>query len=130
MGRPDAVPIGSSGKGTGMASGRNEVLTVDRSPLWAADQLAEQASRLARRNAALEDFAALVAHDVRSWLLSALLNDAPREGVKRALELVDSILEAVHADQASGGAATVSDCVRHASVVRRVDRCDTPRRGR
>ncbi|HEY3083933.1 MAG TPA: hypothetical protein VGK28_00600, partial [Candidatus Dormibacteraeota bacterium] len=35
-----------------------------RHPRWTADQLAEQAARLARRNEALEDFAALVAHDI------------------------------------------------------------------
>ncbi|HEV8526087.1 MAG TPA: HAMP domain-containing sensor histidine kinase [Actinomycetes bacterium] len=85
-----------------------------RHPRWTADQLAEHAARLARRNEALEDFAALVAHDIRSSLVSALLDDAPREGVKRALELVDSILEAVRADQAGGGAAAVADCVRQA----------------
>ncbi len=33
---------------------------------WTAEQLAEHAARLARKNEALEDFAALVAHDVKS----------------------------------------------------------------
>ena len=89
---------------------------------WTADQLAEQAARLARRNEALEDFAALVAHDIRSSLVSALLDDAPREGLKRALELVDSILEAVRAERAGGGVAAVADCVRQAVA----DLGDTP----
>ena len=79
-----------------------------------ADHLAEQAARLARRNEGLEDFAGLVAHDVRSSLVSALLNDAPRDGLMRALDLVDSILEAVRADRADGGNAPVAECVRQA----------------
>ncbi len=95
------------GRDVALATGRQGVHDT-------AEQLAEQAARLARRNEALEDFAGLVAHDVRSSLLSALLRDAPREGLKRALELVDSILEAVHADRASDGLAPIADCVRQA----------------
>ncbi len=81
---------------------------------WTAEQLAEHVSLLARKNEALEDFAALVAHDVKSSLLSALRSDAPRENLSRALELVDSILEAARADGAVGGAALLADAVREA----------------
>ena len=81
---------------------------------WTAEQLAEHAARLARKNEALEDFAALVAHDVKSSLLSALRSDEPREALTRALEIVDSILEATRADRADGGAAQGADCVQQA----------------
>jgi signal transduction histidine kinase len=48
------------------------------------DQLAEHVARLARKAEALDDFAALVAHDVKSSLLAALRDEDPREGLTRA----------------------------------------------
>ncbi|WP_158441345.1 ATP-binding protein [Kribbella steppae] len=81
-----------------------------------AEQLADEAERLARQNEALEDLVALVAHDVRSSLLSALGGDGPGENKMPALELVDSILEAVRADQSPRGVASVADCVRLAAA--------------
>jgi signal transduction histidine kinase len=76
------------------------------------EQLAEHVSRLARRTEALDDFAGLVAHDVRSALITALREEDPRAGLTRALELVDSILEAVRAEQGGTGVARLADCVR------------------
>ena len=81
---------------------------------WREDQLAAHASRLARRTEALDDVAGLVAHDVKSSLISALREEDPREGLTRALELVDSILEAARADLGSGGVADVASCTRRA----------------
>ena len=78
------------------------------------EQLAEHVSRLARKTEALDDFAGLVAHDVRSSLLAALRDDDPREGLTHALELVDSILEAVRADQGGTVVARLADCVQQA----------------
>jgi signal transduction histidine kinase len=78
------------------------------------EQLAEQVTRLARKTEALDDFAGLVAHDVKSSLLAALRDEDPREGLTRALELVDSILEAVRADQAGACVARLADCVQQA----------------
>jgi signal transduction histidine kinase len=78
------------------------------------DQLVEHVARLARKTEALDDFAALVAHDVKSSLLAALRGEDPREGLARALEVVDSILEAVRADQAGTGVARLADCVQQA----------------
>lgn len=74
----------------------------------------EHVARLARKTEALDDFAGLVAHDVKSSLLAGLRDEDPREGLMRALELVDSILEAVRADQAGTGAARLADCVQQA----------------
>jgi len=78
------------------------------------EQLVEHVTRLARKTEALDDFAALVAHDVKSSLLAALRDEDPREGLTRALELVDSILEAVRADQGATGVARLADCVQQA----------------
>jgi signal transduction histidine kinase len=81
---------------------------------WSEERLAEHASRLARRAEALDGFAALVAHDVKSSLLTALRDEDPRAGLTRALELVDSILEAVRVHEAAAGVAPLEDCVQRA----------------
>jgi signal transduction histidine kinase len=78
------------------------------------EQLADQVARLARKNLALEDFAALLAHDVRSSLLGALRCDEPRDGLTRSLRLVDSILDAVREDRAHGETGSVAACARQA----------------
>jgi signal transduction histidine kinase len=78
------------------------------------DQLAAHASRLARRTEALDDVAGLVAHDVRSSLIAALRNEDPREGLTRALHLVDSILEAARADLGSSRISDIASCTQQA----------------
>ncbi len=78
------------------------------------EQLAEHVGRLARKTEALDDFAGLVAHDVKSSLLDALHDEDPRQGVVRAIGLVDSILEAVRTDLAASGVSRVADCVQQA----------------
>jgi len=78
------------------------------------EQLAEHVARLARKTEALDDFAGLVAHDVKSSLITALRGEDPREGLTRALELVDSILAAVRAEQGGTGVARLADCVQQA----------------
>lgn len=78
------------------------------------EQLAEHVARLARKTEALDDFAALVAHDVKSSLIDALRDEDPRNGLTRALELVDSILEAVRTEQGGTGVARLADCVQQA----------------
>ena len=78
------------------------------------EQLVAHVARLARKTEALDDFAGLVAHDVKSSLLAALLEDDPRAGLMRALELVDSILEAVRADQGGTGVARLAECLQRA----------------
>lgn len=82
-----------------------------------AERLAEYAVRLVRQNEALEDFAGLVAHDLRTVLVAGLRSGSTRESLTRALQLVDSILEAVHADSGDGNdTASVPDCVRDAAL--------------
>jgi signal transduction histidine kinase len=60
----------------------------------AEERLARATARLARRNQALEEFAALVAHELKTPLHAALVADGASREVERALDLVDSLLEA------------------------------------
>ena len=53
---------------------------------------------LVRRNEALEDFAALVAHELKTPLLAALVADDPSGLVDEALDLVETLLEAATND--------------------------------
>jgi signal transduction histidine kinase len=62
----------------------------------AEERLACATTKLARRNQALEEFATLVAHELKTPLHAALVADDPSREVERALELVDSLLEAAH----------------------------------
>jgi signal transduction histidine kinase len=78
------------------------------------EQLVEHVARLARKTEALDDFAGLVAHDLKSSLLAALRGEDPRQGLTRALELVDSILEVVRADQGCTGVAQLQDSAHRA----------------
>jgi signal transduction histidine kinase len=65
---------------------------------FADELLAAQAARLARRNEALEDFASLVAHELKAPLHAALLQPDTVDAVEQALGLVDTLLEAARAD--------------------------------
>jgi signal transduction histidine kinase len=76
------------------------------------DQLAVHVARLARQNEALDDFTGIVAHEVKSALLHALLSDEPKAGLRRALELVDTILEAFRASKADNDVAAVDQVVQ------------------
>jgi signal transduction histidine kinase len=89
-------------------------MQANAAPMSTEEQLAEHVGRLARRTEALDDFAGLVAHDVKSSLLAGLRDEDPHAGLTRSLELVDSILEAVRADQAPTDVARLADCVQQA----------------
>src|SRR5439155_4262657 len=67
----------------------------------AEQRLARAASQLARRNEALEDFAALVAHELKTPLHAALLADDPSKFVEDALLLVDALLDAAQNEPAA-----------------------------
>jgi signal transduction histidine kinase len=73
-------------------------LSVARNDL--VERLTDATSVLARRNAALEDFAALVAHELKTPLQTALLTDDPAREIGKALELVDSILDTARTEAA------------------------------
>ena len=66
--------------------------------------LAERVMWLARRNEALDDFASLVAHELKGTLLAAASADP--DGVGHALGLVDDLLDAARSEGADGWAET------------------------
>src|SRR4051812_37253670 len=78
----------------------------------AEERLARATTRLARRNQALEEFAALVAHELKTPLHATLVADDAASELRRALELVDSLLEAAH--EARTGFASVNACLEQA----------------
>jgi signal transduction histidine kinase len=120
-GRRVAVPAGPAGVVIVVAGGNGPELRAAVRRLapvlrrrWTEERLAQQAVRLARHNQALGDFAALVAHELKTPLELARLQDDPSVGVERALELVDVLLEAAQAESASQGCASAADCVDEA----------------
>jgi len=71
----------------------------------------ELLGQLARRNEALEDFAALVAHELKTPLQAALLADDPSKLVEEALDLVDELLESAQDSPFERPFASVADCL-------------------
>ena len=64
---------------------------------------------LARRNEALEDFAALVAHELKTPLQAALVADDPSRPVEDALDLVEALLEAAGEEPDETAFASVAE---------------------
>jgi signal transduction histidine kinase len=80
---------------------------------WCEERMAQEAMKLARRNEALEDFAALVAHELKTPLEEALLSDDAASVLDPALVLIDSLLEAARETRA--GASCASACLGEAA---------------
>ena len=80
----------------------------------AEEQLVRTAMQLARRNEALEDFAALVAHELKAPLHAALAADEPSGLLEEALALVDAVLEAAHHSGAQSS-ASAAECLAQAA---------------
>jgi len=80
----------------------------------AEERLARTTIELARRNEALEDFAALVAHELKTPLLSALVADDPSKPVEDAILLVDAMLEASRSRPGDTTFASVTECLAQA----------------
>ena len=120
-GRRVAVPVGPAGvvivvggdTGPEFSAAVRRLASVLRRR-WTEEQLAQQAVRLARHNQALGDFAALVAHELKTPLELARLQDDPSVGVERALELVGVLLEAAQAESATQGCASAAGCLEEA----------------
>jgi signal transduction histidine kinase len=113
-----AIPLGPAGALV-LTGGRRPVELVARLvPVvrrrWADEQLVQQAARLARRNQGLEDFAALVAHELKTVLRTVPLLEDPEEGLSRANELVDAVLEAARADGSIRVGAAPAQCLADA----------------
>jgi signal transduction histidine kinase len=86
------------------------------------DWIRRDSEALARRNEALEDFAALVAHELKTPLEAALVADDPSRPVEDALNLIEALLEAAQDESdetAFGSIAEILDEVAedlHAEV--------------
>jgi signal transduction histidine kinase len=77
----------------------------------AEERLARKAVQLARRNETLEDFAALVAHELKTPLQAALVADDPSAPVEDALDLVDALLEAARNEPVERVFGSVAACL-------------------
>ena len=75
----------------------------------AEERLAKTTVQLARRNAALEDFAALVAHELKTPLQAALVAADPSSPVEEALDLIDALLETAQNERVDRTFASVAE---------------------
>lgn len=80
----------------------------------AEERLARTTIELARRNEALEDFAALVAHELKTPLQAALVAADPSRPVEEALNLVDGLLEAAQNERDKREFTPVAECLDQA----------------
>jgi signal transduction histidine kinase len=118
VGRRTAIPIGPAGTlvvigarpGASVADALGRLVPLLRRR-WTEERLAQHASVLARRVEALEDFAALVAHELKAPLQAALLADEAATGATAALELVDAVLEAVRCEDSLEDSAPSAACL-------------------
>ena len=113
-----SLPIGSVGlfafHGRGLDPGLQSAL-ASLTPIVrrraAEERLARTTVQLAHRNEALEDFAALVAHELKTPLQAALMADDPSALVEDALDLVDALLEASRNEPAEPTFSSVTACL-------------------
>ena len=80
----------------------------------AEERLARTTIQLAQRNEALEDFAALVAHELKTPLHAALVAEDPSRPVEEAISLVDALLEASRSQASEARFASVAECLEQA----------------
>jgi signal transduction histidine kinase len=113
-----ALPIGPVGALVVVAEGRGRDALDALGRLapvvrrrWTDERLADHAALLARRVQALDDFAALVAHELKGPLQAALLTDDPAPEIRRALHVVDSVIEAVRSESATDACSSPQACL-------------------
>lgn len=110
MGPVGAFVVVAAGRGEGVIGALARLAPVVRRR-WTEERLADHAALLARRSQALEDFAALVSHELKGPLQAALLTDDPAPEIRRALHVVDSVLEAVRSESATGACCSPQACL-------------------
>ena len=120
-GRRTAFPVGSLGSlvlvGDNWGHELSEVVTrfvAVLRRLATEEQLAIHALRLIRKNEALEDFAALVAHELKGALDTARLQTDAASAIDDAIGLVDSILEVARSESAPEQSACAARCLEEA----------------
>jgi signal transduction histidine kinase len=110
MGPVGTLVLVAAGRGEGVFSALERLAPVVRRR-WTEERLADHAGLLARRSQALEDFAALVSHELKGPLHAALLTDDPAPEIRRALHVVDSVFEAVRSESATGACCSPQACL-------------------
>jgi signal transduction histidine kinase len=78
------------------------------------EHLARAAASLARRNEALDEFAALVAHELKTPLQAALAAEDPTAYINDALDLVDVLLAAAQTGSVAEASTDVGGCLDRA----------------
>ena len=78
---------------------------------WTHEHLAGRVVDLALRNQALEDFASLVAHELKAPLHAALLTADAAPCVEQAVDLVDELLEAARSERAHGESSAPAEAL-------------------
>jgi signal transduction histidine kinase len=78
------------------------------------EHLARAGARLARRNEALDEFAALVAHELRTPLHAALAGGDPTVSIGEALDLVELLLAAAQTGTLGAVSTDVAGCLDRA----------------
>src|SRR6266487_1820652 len=116
-----SLPLGSSGLFVlqgGSLDPRLQSALASLTPIArrraAEERLARTTVQLAQRNEALEDFAALVAHELKTPLQAALVADDPSRSVEDAILLVDALLEASRSGPSEETFASVAECLEQA----------------
>jgi signal transduction histidine kinase len=79
------------------------------------EHLARAAARLARHNEALDEFAALVAHELKAPLHAALAGQDPAVSIGEALDLVDVLLAAAQTGPFAAASTDVAGCLSRAA---------------
>ena len=92
-----------------LTKNREQVMVGERNG-HGLDELAEKVTELARRNEALEDFAALVAHELKRPLLEVAYGGDPVAAASQALALVDAVLALATSGRRAEG-TPVEDCL-------------------
>jgi len=112
--RTGAFVLRGGSVGPGLASALATAAPIIRRRA-AEERLDRIAIELARRNEALEDYAALVAHELKTPLHAALLADDPSRHLDDALELVEALLEAARTEPAGTTFGSAKECVGRAT---------------
>jgi signal transduction histidine kinase len=119
LGQAGAVVVVGGRCDAGLESALASVMPILRRRC-VEERLAGAAMRLARRNETLEEFAALVAHELKTPLQEALLADDASSALERALDLVDSLIEASRDSRErthASAAACLDDVLRDLGAV-------------
>jgi signal transduction histidine kinase len=127
-GERDSVSLGGAGTlvihGAGVPA-RVEAALEALTPLVrrraSEERLAHAAAALARRNEALVEFAALVAHELKAPLHAALWGEEPEAAVKEAVDLVDSLLASAQAAHVGDAMTDPRACLDRAAVSLRAE---------